>query len=239
MSPKGGPSSIQPAVPIRMPPLRPGDRLTRAEFERRYEAMPQLKKAELIEGFVFMPSPVHHKEHGKPHSTLSRWLTDYSAETPGTDVSDNATVRLDLDNEPQPDVLLRIQEAHGGRSREGDDDFLEGPPELIAEVLASSASYDLHARLNAYRRNGVLEYIVWRTFDGEIDWFSLEDGEHRRLSPGPSGVLESRVFPGLRLDPRALLDGDLNKVRAVLGEGLRSPEHAEFRKRFGKNPPGK
>jgi Uma2 family endonuclease len=201
MSSKSGPSSIQPSVPIRMPPLRPGDRLTRAEFERRYEAMPQLKKAELIEGVVYMPSPVHHKEHGKPHSTLAWWLMGYSTDTPGTEVSDNATVRLDLDNEPQPDVLLRLDEAHGGNSREGDDDFLEGPPELIAEVSASSASYDLHAKLNAYRRNGVREYIVWRTFDEEIDWFCLEGGEFRRLSPGPSGVPESRVFSGLRLSP--------------------------------------
>ncbi len=236
MNPKSGPSTIPPGAPVRLPPLRPGDRLTRAEFERRFEAMPQLKKAELIEGVVFMPSPVHHNEHGKPHSILAWWLMGYSSETPGTEGSDNATVRLDLDNEPQPDVLLRLDEAHGGRSKVSDDDFLEGPPELIAEVSASSASYDLHAKLNAYLRNGVLEYIVWRTFDGEIDWFYLQDGEYRRLSPGPTGVLESRVFPGLRLDPRALLDGDLQKVRAVLDGGLLSPEHEEFRKRLEKKP---
>jgi len=234
MSPKTSPSTLERSPPDRIPPLQAGDRLTRAEFERRYEALPELKKAELIEGVVYMPSPVRLDQHGKPQSALNWWLTTYSIGTPGTEVAANTTVRLDLDNEPQPDVLIRLDDAHGGRSRKGDDGYLEGPPELVAEVTASTASYDLHVKLNAYRRNGVLEYIVWRTFDGEIDWFGLIEGEYVRMIPDPAGRLRSKVFPGLWLDPRALLDGDLPRVGAVLEEGLRSDEHAEFLTRLGK-----
>ncbi len=97
-----------------LPLLENGDRLTRPEFERRYHAMPYLKKAELVEGVVYRPSPVRARKHGQPHSTLVGWLMVYSALTPGVMVCDNTTVRLDADNEPQPDALLRIDEAKGG-----------------------------------------------------------------------------------------------------------------------------
>src|ERR671922_3091229 len=114
-------------------PLENGDRLTRAEFERRYEAMPHLNKAELIEGVVYVPSPVRHRHHGAPHAQLIGWLVQYAAHTPGVEVADNTSVRLDLDNEPQPDALLRIDPACGGQSRLSEDDFIEGAPELVAE----------------------------------------------------------------------------------------------------------
>ena len=84
----------------RIPPLENGDRLTRPEFERRYEAMPHLKKAELIEGVVYVPSPVRYEGHGRQHSALNTWLGVYMASTPGIGIGDNTTVRLDLDNEP-------------------------------------------------------------------------------------------------------------------------------------------
>jgi Uma2 family endonuclease len=121
----------------------------------------------------------------------------------------------------------------GGKSRVDEDGFVAGSPELVADVSDTTASYDLHAKLNAYRRNGVLEYIVWRTFDGEIDWFVLVEGEYVRMQPDDSGRLESRVFPGLWLDPAALLGGDMTKVGAVLEEGLASAEHGEFLARLG------
>src|SRR2546427_3449968 len=89
-------------MPTELPPLEGGDRLTRSEFERRYDAMPQLKKAELIEGVVYMPSPVRCKSHGQPHGQIMSWVGVYSAATPGVDFADNATLRLDPDNEPQP-----------------------------------------------------------------------------------------------------------------------------------------
>ena len=211
-----------------IPPLENGDRLTRAEFERRYEAMPHLKKAELIEGVVYMPSAVRLRSHGEPHWNLISWLSFYGIETPGVGGGDNSTVRLDLVNEPQPDALLFIDPACGGQARISEDDYIEAAPELVAEVAASSASYDLHTKLEAYRRNGVREYIVWRTLDQAIDWFSLRGERYEPLAAGPDGVFRSEVFPGLWLDPAALIRGDLKRVRTVLQEGLATPQHADF-----------
>src|SRR5262249_35635889 len=113
-----------------LPPLQNGDRLSRAEFERRYDAMPHLKKAELIEGVVYMPSPVSFQGHGGPHFNLIGWLSLYRFATPGVEGGDNTSMRLDLDNEPQPDVFLRIQPALGGQSRTDTDDLVEGAPEF-------------------------------------------------------------------------------------------------------------
>lgn len=158
---------------IRVPPLESGDRLTRPEFERRYQAMPYLKKAELIEGVVYVASPVRMANHGRLHAQIVGWLMVYSAATPRVDLADNATVRLDIDNEPQPDALLRLPEV-GGNSCISEDDYVEGTPELIVEVATSSASYDLNDKLNAYRCNGVQEYIVWQIYENNLDWFSLK-----------------------------------------------------------------
>lgn len=211
-----------------IPGLEHGDRLTRDEFERRYAAWPAVKKAELIEGAVFMPSPVHLTGHAEPHSAIHGVLLVYAAFTPGVRVADNATVRLDGDNELQPDVLLRIDERAGGRSRVSEDDYLEGAPELIVEVAASRASIDMRAKRRVYRRSGVLEYVVWRTREDRIDWFELSDGEYRPLPRDREGVVRSRVFPGLRLAVHALLEGNPAGALAELDEGLRSPEHREF-----------
>jgi Uma2 family endonuclease len=212
------------AVPL----LENGDRLTRAEFERRYEAMPHLKKAELIEGVVYVPSPVRHRQHGAPHALLIGWLIQYAAHTPGIEVGDNSSVRLDLDNEPQPDAVLLIDPAYGGQSRLSDDGFIEDAPELVAEVASSSVSYDLHAKLHVYRRSGVREYVVWRVLNREIDWFVLRAGQYERLPLDANGLLRSEVFAGLWLDPAALLQGNLARVLAVVQQGLASPEHATF-----------
>src|SRR5437016_4743729 len=140
-----------------IPPLEPGDRLSRAEFERRYSAMPQLKKAELIEGVVYLPSPLRYRLHGRPSRHLSGWLAAYEAATPGVEGADNSTARLDLDNEPQPDALLLIDPARGGQARISADDYVELAPEFVAEIAASSAGFDLHTKLHVYRRNGVRE----------------------------------------------------------------------------------
>ena len=138
-----------PARPTRAPLLENGDRLTRAEFERRCEAQPDLKKAELIEGVVHMPSPPRFRNHGRPQGTLVGWLFAYAAATPGVQLGDNSTVRLDLDNEPQPDAALFIDPEAGGQARVDEDDYIEGVPELVAEIAASSASCDLHDKLHA------------------------------------------------------------------------------------------
>lgn len=224
------PDSVPSAAPL---PLENGDRLTRAEFERRYQAMPEVKKAELIEGVVHMPSPVRYKKHGQPHSHLQGWLFTYSVATPGTEVADNATLRLDPDNDPQPDVVLRIDEARGGRSYISADDYLVGAPELVVEIASSSASYDLHEKHKIYRRNGVQEYLVWRVYDRQIDWFSLQNEQYVPLLPDANSVIESRIFPGLRLNVGALVNGDLTKVLADLREGIASEAHQGFIQTLG------
>lgn len=216
------------STPVKLPPLESGDRLTRQEFEQRYQAMPHLKQAELIEGVVYVASPVRANFHGQPHASIVGWLLVYSAATPGVYLADNATVRLDADNEPQPDALLRIEPEVGGNSRISEDDYIEGAPELIAEIAASSASYDLGDKLKAYRRNGVQEYIVWQSYENQIDWFRLHEGRYVALEPDEEGVIRSEVFPGLWLSVAALREGNLAEVLAVLQRGLQTPEHSSF-----------
>ncbi|MBD2493329.1 Uma2 family endonuclease [Nostoc sp. FACHB-280] len=213
---------------LTVPPLENGDRLTRFEFERRYNAMPKLKKAELIEGTVYMASPLRFEPHAEPHADLMGWLWNYKIATPGVRLGDNPTVRLDLDNEPQPDALLLIDAQAGGQSRFSQDGYIEGAPELIAEIAASSATVDLGDKKRAYRRNGIKEYIVWQVFDQQIDWFCLEAGEYVNLQPNQAGIFQSQVFPGLWLDRSALLAGDMQQVLTVLQTGLSSPEHKAF-----------
>jgi Uma2 family endonuclease len=215
-----------------IPLLVHGDRLTRAEFEQRYEAMPGLKKAELINGKVYMPSPVRTKCHGEPHNMVNVWLGVYSGFTPGVHASDNATVRLEGDYEPQPDVLLYIDESAGGQSFIGADEYIEGAPELAAEIASSSAPFDRDEKKDTYRRNGVQEYLVWETNGREVNWFKLEAGQYAPLSPDDDGLLRSRVFPGLWLDVEALLRGDLATLLSVLQRGLASPEHGAFVERL-------
>jgi Uma2 family endonuclease len=216
-----------PPLPV-FPPLEPGDRLTREEFERRYEAMPHLKKAELIEGVVHMPSPVRYARHGQPSRHLSMWLGVYEAATPGVHGADNSTVRLDMDNEFQPDGLLMIDPALGGQARISADDYIELAPELVAEISASTVSIDLNAKMNVYRRTQVCEYVVWRVLDRAIDWFVQRQGRFENLVPASDGLLRSEAFPGLWLDADALVCGDLARVLAVVQQGAASPEHAAF-----------
>jgi Uma2 family endonuclease len=228
------PTRNQPRFAI--PPLENGDRLSRDEFERRYEVMPHVRKAELIEGIVFMPAAaLRFYSHGRPHNDLNVWLGTYRIFTAGTDVGDTPTVRLDDDNEPQPDVVLLIQPECGGQVTLSDDDYVEGAPELVAEVAASTVSIDLGAKKTAYQRNGVQEYIVWRVLDQQVDWFCLENGQYVDLLPDDDGITRSRVFPGLWLDRTALLSGDMQQVLVVLQEGITSPEHQAFVQTL--NPP--
>ena len=166
----------------KIPPLENGDRLTRAEFERRYEAMPGVNRAELIEGVVYMPSPVRFGAHSEPHGLLVACLGIYAMHTKGIKLGDNGSIRLDLDNEPQPDGFLIILPERGGRCRISEDDYIEGAPELVAEVASSSVSYDLGDKLKAYRRNGVREYVVWRVRERQLDWFVLRDDQFVRRS---------------------------------------------------------
>jgi len=219
--------------PAGPPPLQAGDRLSRAEFERRYAAHSEVKKAELIEGVVYMPTPVRFEQHGQPHFVVITWLGLYCAATPGIQAGgDNATVRLDLENEVQPDALLRLEPAQGGRSRVAEDGYLEGPPELIVEVAASSAAYDLHDKRRVYARSGVPEYLAVQMYEQRADWFVLREDGYETLQPDDEGVLRSEIFPGLWLQPDHLFTGDLAAMLALLQEGLASPEHGAFQERL-------
>lgn len=196
------------------PLLESGDRLTRAEFHRRYCAHPEIKKAELVEGVVYVGSPVRADAHGIPHSRIMTWIGTYQARHPDLVLADNATVYLDADNEVQPDACLWRNEPSGPHLTE--DGYIEGAPQLVVEIAASSASYDLHDKLRAYRRNGVIEYVVWRTLDGDIDWLRLHEGEYVRVEPDERGVIESQVFAGLRLHVAKMLADDILGVLAEL-----------------------
>lgn len=218
--------------PLTVPPLENGDRLTRYEFERRYNAMPSLKKAELIEGVVYVAAALRFRSHGQPHGNIIGWLWTYKIATLGVELGANLTLRLDLDNAPQPDAVLLIEEVYGGQARLSEDDYVEGAPELIAEIAASSATIDLGDKKRAYRRNGVKEYIVWQVFDQKLDWFSLEAGEYVSLPMDAEGVIRSQVFPGLWLAVNDLLAGNMTQVLAVVQAGLNSPEHQAFLQRL-------
>jgi Uma2 family endonuclease len=219
------------ATGSRVPELRAGDKLTREEFERRYAAMPNVKKAELLEGVVYMPSPVRYDQHGRPHALLAGWLSAYERATRGVSYCIDSSLRLDLDNEPQPDLALRVDRP-SGRSRVDADGYLEGAPELAVEVAASPVSYDLHQKLHVYRRAGVQEYLALRTEDAGVDWFVLRAGLYVRMEPDVGGVLRSAAFPGLWLDSPALQRGDVAALHEALRLGLATAEHAAFAARL-------
>jgi hypothetical protein len=188
-------SSPQPRPGI--PPLENGDRLTRAEFERRYDAMPGLKKAELIGGVVHMPSPVRFDIHAEQHGWLIGWAFHYAAFTRGVRLGDNALTRLTEVDEPQPDVALFADAASHSLARIDDEGYLAGSPDLLGEIAASSVSIELGAKFDAYRAAGVREYIVWQVLDSVLDWFILRGSKFLPLAPGTDGILRSEVFPGL------------------------------------------
>jgi Uma2 family endonuclease len=216
-----------------IPPLENGDRLTRQEFERRYQAMPKTTKAERIEGVVYVAAALRFRSHGLPHANIMGWLWTYKVATPGVELGDTPTVRLDLDNDPEPDAVLLIEPALGGQARISDDDYIEAAPEFVAEIAASSATIDLGAKKKAYQRNGVQEYLVWQVYDRRIDWFSLQEVNYIPLAADADRVIRSRVFPGLWLAVDDLLAGNITQVLAALQTGLSSAEHQAFLQRLG------
>lgn len=197
--------------------LESGDRLTRAEFHRRYCLRPDIRRAELIQGVVYVASPLRVRSHGQPHSLADLWLGTYAARDPALHVSIDSTLYLSNDDELQPDLMLFREPSPGGELRRTPDDYLEGVPPFVVEIAASSAGYDLHDKKESYRRAGVREYLVWRTIDAAIDWFRLQDNEYVRVEPDHDAIIESEVFPGLRLSVLALLTGDRATILAALG----------------------
>jgi Uma2 family endonuclease len=190
--------------------------------------MPDLRKAELIEGVVYVASPLRVKGHGVPDIAISTWLGTYMSATPGALASSNSTTRLDPRNVFQPNAWLMIDSGQAGRARLTPDDYLQGAPELVIEVASSSLAYDMGKKQEVYRRHGAPEYIVWQVPRRRVVWLELHNGAYVPIEPDGDSITRSRVFPGLWLDRRALVNGDMARVLAVLQEGLRSPEHASF-----------
>lgn len=214
-----------PNVRLPLPALENGDRMTQAEFHRRYEAYPEDVKVELIGGIVFMAAAAR-RPHGRFQLKLGTVFDQYELHTPGVEAGDNSTTILDKKNEPQPDLHLRVLEQFGGQSHVNQAEYVVGPPELLAEIAHSSVSIDLNAKKDNYRLAGVLEYIVVCVEERKVLWFDLK--KDRELKPNKKGIIRSQVFPGLWLDAAALLSQDTNQLLAVLQQGLDVPEHGKF-----------
>ena len=211
------------------PELRTGDRMSQAEFHRIYHQMPEDIKAELIGGIVYVTSPLSIR-HGTNHLPLGSVLFAYEASTPGTQSGDNTTVVLGEEGEPQPDLFLRILPESGGQSRTTVDDYVDGAPELVAEIAHSSRAIDLHAKRDDYTRYGVLEYLVVSLREQQLRWFDLR--AKQELALPADGVLRVRCFPGLWIHVEALFAKDHRRLMATLEQGLGSSEHGEFARRL-------
>lgn len=225
------PTSLNSSTKDKLFPLENGDRLSREEFERRYKG--EDYKAELIEGIVHMAAALRFRSHGQPHGQMMMWLMNYVAETDGTLGGDAPSIRLDEGNEPQPDLVLMIDPDCGGQTSLTDDDYIEGAPELLAEISASTVSIDLGDKKIAYQRNGVQEYLVWRVLDKQIDWFYLKERQYVELLPDEDGITRSIVFPGLWLDRSALINGNMKQVSVILKLGIESNGHTDFVAKLG------
>jgi Uma2 family endonuclease len=215
--------------PPATPSLVSGQRLTQAEFHRRYAAYPEDVKFELIGGTVYMASPLRRR-HGRSQPILSGVLWLYASATPGIELLDNTTTLLSGTSEPQPDLELRILSEFGGQSQETADDYVAGPPELMAEIALSSRDIDLGAKRADYERAGVIEYLVVCLAEQELHWFHFPSG--KPIKPDRQGIHRSRIFPGLWIDGPALLVGASKQLTKVLRAGLASPGHARFVKRL-------
>jgi Uma2 family endonuclease len=210
-------------------PLYNGDRRTQAEFHRLYETAPDDVRFELVGGVVYMASPLR-RAHALYHADLSAVLVGYVRKTPGTELLDNATVILGEESEPQPDLLIRILTEFGGQSRENEDGYIEGAPELVAEVAHSTRSIDMHQKRTDYARAGVREYLVLCIAERELHWFDFKS--RRSIQADSDGAYQSRVLPGLWIDAPALLGRRSARLQQMAKRGIASPEHAAFVKRL-------
>ncbi len=207
-------------------PLVEGQRLDQATFHERYEAMPSGTHAELIGGVVYMPSPVG-RDHARAHVPTIVWMDRYAEATPGVEVLDNMTTVLGRESELQPAALLRILPEYGGRTAT-ERGFVRGAPELVVEVSKATRYVDLGPKLEDYERAGVLEYVVRALDPDEVIWHVLREGRLVAVPPGADSLYRSEVFPGLWLDPAALLAGDRVGLRVALHQGLATAEHSAF-----------
>jgi Uma2 family endonuclease len=205
--------------------LHSGDKMTREEFHRAYEEMPEDFQAELIGGIVYVASPLK-LPHGTFHLTLGSAFHSYRVHTPGVIAADNVSVFLSDEDEVQPDLVLFLGEKLGGQSTATSDNYVQGPPELVAEIANTSRAIDLHRKKVSYETAGVKEYIVLCVHPLQLFWFDLTARE--RITPGSDGILRSKVFPGLWLDEEALVKDESIQLADVLNQGLQSEEHKAF-----------
>ncbi len=212
-----------------LPPLHNGDRLTQPEFHRRYEAYPEDVKFELIEGTVYMGSPLR-ETHSDYEDELGFVFGVYRRATPGVKAIHGATTILGVESEPQPDLGLRILEEYGGRSRLTRKKYVEGPPELLAEISHSTVAIDLHQKKADYQRAGVQEYLVVCVDERLLLWFDFKN--QQSIPANAQGIYRSQVYPGLWLHGPALLALDSSRVEDVARQGLASSEHAAFVERL-------
>jgi Uma2 family endonuclease len=223
------------AIEEGLPPLENGDHLDQHTYHARYEAPPEDFHAELIGGVVFVRSRVGRR-HARCTALLNGWLGRYEQDTPGTEALARGTIILGVQDEPEPDASLRILPEYGGRTQV-ENEYLTGAPELLIEVASSTEAIDLHRKKASYEAAGIDEYIVTLLRGRDVRWFVLENGVYQLLPPGEDGILRSRRFPGLWLDPQALLRNDLQRLREVLEQGLASPEHGKWVKRLAEAGP--
>jgi Putative restriction endonuclease len=219
--------------------LHSGDRMTRAEFHRVYEQTPDKFKAELIGGIVYVSSPLG-LDHATGQPALTMVATAYAFRTPGVQVCDNTTIFLGEDEEPQPDLSLRVLPEYGGRSRtikKKKKSYVSGPPEWIGEVAHSSRAIDLHLKKLSFQSNHVQEYLVMCVEERELRWFDLQ--ADKELQPDADGVFRMRSFPGLWIHGEGLFAKDYFRLMNALEQGMDTSEYAAFVKRLAAQHAGK
>ena len=224
-------TSILPGVSLRDAGgaawLENGERMDQKTFHERYLKTPPDFRAELIEGIVYVMSPLRIS-HGRSDYRFSGVLFAYCAATPGVEGQNNTTAIMGERTEPQPDSALLVLPEYGGQTEDGDDDYTHGAPELLIEVALSSRSIDLHAKFRDYERAGVQEYVVYDAFERRLHWFAAVGGRFNPVPQDADGLFRSRAFPGLWIDSAAFVANDKPTLLAALGRGLASPEHAAF-----------
>jgi hypothetical protein len=200
------------------PPLESGDVLDAQEYWRRYSAGPKKQRAERINGKVYVMNPLRAVQHGNPHLLLAHWIAAYAMHDPTLIGSDNATIRMNTDNDPQPDLcLLRVD----GQTRFDEGGYILGAPEMIVEIAGSSASYDFGEKRDVYEAAGVGEYLIFESIEGQIQWWRLANGRFVEIQPD-CGIYESVLFPGLWLDAEALRSANALKLIDTLKQGMDS-----------------
>src|SRR5580765_6839379 len=138
-------TALHPAPEL--PRLQNGDRLDQPTFHARYEAMPREFRAELISGIVRVRPRRSTATEGSARANLIGWLGTYNSRTPRVDGLAHVTVMLGPDSEPQPDACLLNE---SGETRENDEGYLVGPPELVAEVASGEMTSQVPERRAMY-----------------------------------------------------------------------------------------